>query len=184
MRYSYGVTAALLAGGATLTLLTGFPAGAQVAQNDRIQIENAVPVAGAPASFADLTEVLQPAVVNISTRQSIQVPVQQNPFEQFFNRRGGQSQNQGQTTTQEATSLGSGFLVSADGYVVTNNHVISPPDQRAQLEEVTVILSDGTEYPAEVVGTDPQSDLAVLKISRTEAFPFVRFGDSMSSASF
>ncbi|MCB2066838.1 MAG: Do family serine endopeptidase [Erythrobacter sp.] len=178
MRYSYGVTAALLAGGATLTLLTGFPAGAQVAQNDRIQIENAVPVAGAPASFADLTEVLQPAVVNISTRQSIQVPVQQNPFEQFFNRRGGQSQNQGQTTTQEATSLGSGFLVSADGYVVTNNHVISPPDQRAQLEEVTVILSDGTEYPAEVVGTDPQSDLAVLKISRTEAFPFVRFGDS------
>ncbi len=177
MRYSYGITSALLAGGAAISLITGHPAGAQVAQNDRIQIENAVPVAGAPASFADLTEVLQPAVVNISTRQSITVEQQANPFQgtpfgQFFQRR----QPQG-PQTREATSLGSGFIVSADGFVVTNNHVVSP-DARAQLEEVTVTLPDGTEYPAELVGTDPQSDLAVLKISRPEPFPFVRFGDS------
>nr|WP_305956834.1 Do family serine endopeptidase [Aurantiacibacter sp. 219JJ12-13]MDP5260132.1 Do family serine endopeptidase [Aurantiacibacter sp. 219JJ12-13] len=178
MRYSYGITTALLVGGAAISLATGYPAGAQVAQNDRIQMQNAVPVAGAPASFADLTEVLQPAVVNISTRQSITIPEAQNPFEgtpfgQFFNRRGG-----GGPQTREATSLGSGFIVSADGYVVTNNHVVSPPNQRAELEEVTVTLPDGQEYQAEVVGTDPSSDLAVLKINRTQPFPFVNFGDS------
>lgn len=177
MRYSYGITSALLAGGAALTLMTGFPAGAQVAQNELLQIENAVPRAGAPASFADLTEILQPAVVNISTKQTITVeqsnPFAGTPFGDMFGRRGG-----GGPTTQEAQSLGSGFLISADGYVVTNNHVISPPDQRAELKEVLVTLPDGKEYPAEVVGTDPESDLAVLKISRPEAFPFVRFGDS------
>ncbi len=183
VRYSYGITSALLAGGAAITLITGYPAGAQVAQNDRIEMDNVVPVAGAPASFADLTEQLQPAVVNISTRQSITVEQQANPFEgtpfgQFFQRRQqAPGAPQAQPQTQEATSLGSGFLVSADGYVVTNNHVVSP-DPRARLEEVTVTLPDGTEYPAELVGTDPDSDLAVLKITRPEPFPFVRFGDS------
>ncbi len=173
VRYSYGITAALLAGGAAVTLATGFPAGAQVAQNENLQINDAVPVGGAPASFADLTEALQPAVVNISTRQRITVannPFQGTPFADLFG-------NNGQPTTREAQSLGSGFIVSADGYVVTNNHVVSP-DQRAELEEVTVTMPDGTEYPAEVVGRDPQSDLAVLKISRREPFPFVNFGDS------
>jgi serine protease Do len=173
VRYSYGITAALLAGGVAITLATGFPAGAQVAQNENMRIRDAVPVEGAPASFADLTEILQPAVVNISTRQRITLnnnPFQGTPFADLFG-------NNGQPTTREAQSLGSGFIVSADGYVVTNNHVVSP-DQRAQLEEVTVTMPDGTEYPAEVVGRDPQSDLAVLKISRREPFPFVNFGDS------
>ena len=173
VRYSYGITAALLAGGAAITLATGFPAGAQVAQNENVRIQGAVPRAGAPESFADLTEILQPAVVNISTRQRITVannPFQGTPFADLFG-------NQGTPTTREAQSLGSGFIVSADGYVVTNNHVVSP-DQRAELEEVTVTMPDGTEYPAELVGKDPQSDLAVLKISRSEPFPFVNFGDS------
>lgn len=174
VRYSYSITAALLAGGAALSLITGVPAGAQVAQNDRAQMTNVVPRAGAPSSFADLTEQLQPAVVNISTRQRITVesnnPFQGTPFADMFrNRRGPQ--------TREAQSLGSGFIVSADGYVVTNNHVVAP-DQRAELEEVTVTLPDGTEYEAELVGTDPQSDLAVLKIQRAKPFPFVRFGAS------
>ena len=74
VRYSYGITAALLAGGAAISLITGQPAGAQVAQND----DRVVPRAGAPASFADLTAQLQPAVVNISTRQRITVNA--NPF--------------------------------------------------------------------------------------------------------
>ena len=69
MRYAYGVTSALLLGGAALSLVTGLPAGAQVAQNDAQQMQAAVPRAGAPASFADLTQQLQPAVVNIATRQ-------------------------------------------------------------------------------------------------------------------
>ena len=180
MRYSYGITAALLAGGAALSLVTGYPAGAQVAQNEDVRIQKAVPRAGAPESFADLTEILQPAVVNISTRQRITVnnnPFQGTPFADLFGNNGqGQGQG-GAPSTREAQSLGSGFLVSADGYVVTNNHVVAP-DQRAELEEVTVTMPDGTEYPAQLVGRDAQSDLAVLKIERSEPFPFVKFGDS------
>lgn len=175
VRYSYGITAALLTGGAAISLITGQPAGAQVAQNDARQMSTVVPRAGAPASFADLTAQLQPAVVNISTRQRITVsanPFAGTPFADLFGNRGG-----GQQTTREAQSLGSGFIVSADGYVVTNNHVIQP-DGSAQLESVTVTMPDGTEYPAEVVGRDQASDLAVLKISGRGNFPFVHFGDS------
>ena len=178
MRYAYTVTAALLAGGAALSL-AGYPAGAQVAQNDDSQMSRMVPRAGAPASFADLTAQLQPAVVNISTRQRVEVqsggnPFAGTPFEELFNRRnGGQQQPQ----YREGQSLGSGFIVSADGYVVTNNHVVSPTG-RGTVEEITVTMPDGTEYPAELVGTDAASDLAVLKIARSEAFPFVKFGDS------
>ncbi len=174
VRYSYGITSALLAGGAAISLITGQPAGAQVAQNDPSEVRGAVPRAGAPESFADLTEQLAPAVVNISTRQRITVnnnPLAGTPFADLF------GNQQGAPTTREAQSLGSGFIISADGYVVTNNHVIQP-DGRAELEEVTVTMPDGTEYPAEVVGKDAQSDLAVLKISRREPFPFVHFGSS------
>jgi serine protease Do len=140
-----------------------------------------VPRAGAPESFADLTAQLQPAVVNISTRQRIEIPQQQGnpfagtPFEGLFGNRGQQQPQQPQY--QEGQSLGSGFIISADGYIVTNNHVVSP-NGRGTVEEITVTMPDGTDYPAELVGTDPQSDLAVLKISRREAFPFVKFGDS------
>lgn len=177
VRYAYGLTSALLVGGATVSLLTGQPAGAQVAQNDDRAMANVAPRAGAPESFADLTAQLQPAVVNISTRQRIQVqnrnPFQGTPFADLFNRRG----QSGQPQTREAQSLGSGFFISADGYVVTNNHVVSP-NGRGTVEEITVTLPDGNEYEAELVGADAASDLAVLKVSRPEAFPFVQFGDS------
>ncbi|MBX7527822.1 Do family serine endopeptidase [Qipengyuania vesicularis] len=182
MRYAYSVTATLLAGGAALSL-AGFPAGAQVAQNDDSQMARVVPRAGAPESFADLTEQLQPAVVNISTRQRIEVqtrngnPFAGTPFEGLFNQRRGQDQEEAEPQFREGQSLGSGFLISADGYVVTNNHVVSP-NGRGSVTEITVTLPDGTEYEAELVGTDPQSDLAVLKVDRREPFPFVRFGDS------
>ena len=176
MRYAYGLTSALLIGGATISLVTGQPAGAQVAQNADPQIQTAVPRAGAPASFADLTEQLAPAVVNISTRQRVEVqstnPFAGTPFEGMFGDRGG-----GQPTTREGQSLGSGFIVSADGYVVTNNHVVTPQGN-GTVEEITVTMPDGTEYEAKLVGKDAESDLAVLKIDRREPFPFVKFGDS------
>ena len=180
MRYAYGLTSVLLAGGATLSLATGFPAGAQVAQNDDSRMSSVVPRAGAPASFATLTEQLQPAVVNISTRQRVEVqqrnPFTGTPFEELFNRRRG-GQDDGEPQFREGQSLGSGFFISADGYVVTNNHVVAPSN-RGTITEVTVTLPDGTEYEAEVVGTDAESDLAVLKVDRGEPFPFVQFGDS------
>ena len=176
MRYAYGLTSALLIGGATISLVTGQPAGAQVAQNDDSRISTTVPRAGAPASFADLTEQLAPAVVNISTRQRVEVqssnPFAGTPFEGLFGER-----QQGQPTTREGQSLGSGFIISADGYIVTNNHVVTPQG-RGTVEEITVIMPDGTEYEAELVGKDAESDLAVLKVERREAFPFVKFGDS------
>ena len=172
VRYAYSVTAALLAGGAALSFATGFPAGAQVAQNDDASINRVVPRSGAPASFADLTAQLQPAVVNISTRQRVQVannPFAGTPFEGLFG--GGESQ------TREAQSLGSGFIISADGYVVTNNHVISVQGN-GELESITVTMPEGEEYEAELIGKDPESDLAVLKIQSDRDFPFVEFGRS------
>ncbi|MDD3800293.1 MAG: trypsin-like peptidase domain-containing protein, partial [Novosphingobium sp.] len=143
MRYAYGVTSALLVGGAMVSLVTGVPAGAQVAQNDAQQMRTVAPSAGAPASFADLTEQLAPAVVNISTRQ--RVKVQGNPLAQLFGMPDGGPQ------TREAQSLGSGFIISADGYVVTNNHVITA-DGKGEVESITVTTPDGTEYPAKLIG--------------------------------
>jgi serine protease Do len=175
VRYSYAITSALLLGGAAISLATGYPAGAQVAQNDDRAIARVVPRAGAPASFADLTAQLQPAVVNISTRQKITVsnnPFAGTPFADLFGNQGSQGQ-----TTREAQSLGSGFLISPDGYVVTNNHVITA-DGQGKVEQITVSTSDGTEYEATLVGADQASDLAVLKIKGTKPFPFVHFGDS------
>jgi serine protease Do len=182
VRYVYGLTSALLVGGATISLITGSPLGAQVAQNDDAVMNRVVPVAGAPASFADLTAQLQPAVVNIATRQRVEVannPFAGTPFAELFNRRGGG--NGAQPQTREAQSLGSGFIISADGVVVTNNHVINPPDTRAKLESITITLADGTEYEADVIGADAASDLAVLKIRANRTFPFVTFGDSSAT---
>ncbi|MDP5102352.1 MAG: Do family serine endopeptidase [Erythrobacter sp.] len=183
VRYVYGLSSALLVGGAAISLITGTPLGAQVAQNDGAVMDRVVPVVGAPASFADLTAQLQPAVVNIATRQRIEVannPFAGTPFAELFNRRQGGGSG-AQPQTREAQSLGSGFIISADGYVVTNNHVISPPDTRAKLESITVTLTDGTEYEAELVGADAASDLAVLKIKANRPLPFVTFGDSSAA---
>ena len=179
VRYAYGLTGALLLGGAAASLTTGYAAGAQVAQNDSTEMSRVVPRAGAPESFATLTQQLAPAVVNIATRQRIEVATQNpfagTPFEGLFNQRG--RPGQGQPQTQEAQSLGSGFIISADGYVVTNNHVISPTG-RGTVQEITVTMPDGTEYPARLVGADAASDLAVLKISEAKPLPFVHFGNS------
>ncbi|MCC6826909.1 MAG: Do family serine endopeptidase [Novosphingobium sp.] len=181
MRYAYGVTTALLLGGAALSLATGYPAGAQVAQNEASQLSNVVPRAGAPASFADLTQQLAPAVVNISTRQRVRVananPFAGTPFADLF---GGGGTDDGNPKTREAQSLGSGFIISADGYVVTNNHVIVA-DGQGEVESITVTMPDGNEYPAKLIGRDAASDLAVLKISAAKPFPFVKFGDSRSA---
>src|SRR5687768_17294619 len=86
VRYAYGVAAALLLGGTAFSVATG-QAGAQVAQNAPTAV---VPRAGAPLSFADLAARLQPAVVNISTKQRVAVRRQTDPFEEFFRRFGGE----------------------------------------------------------------------------------------------
>ena len=182
MRYVYGVTAAILIGGAATTLTLN-PVGAQTAQNDPAAMAAQAPRPGAPMSFANLVERLQPAVVNISTDQSVQMRQQQAPpgFEEFFRRfgvdPGGDSGDDG-TVTRRGSSLGSGFIISPDGYIVTNNHVVAPARPDAVVEQITVTLNDRTEYEAEVVGRDQIADVAVLKINPRQPLPFVRFGDS------
>ena len=125
-----------------------------------------------PESFADLAEKLMPSVVNISTTQTVKsatnpFPFQfppGSPFEDMF--------KEFQTPTErKASSLGSGFIISEDGTVVTNNHVI------ANAEDIIVRIKD-KEYKASVVGADPYADIAVLKIDTNEEFTPVKFGDS------
>ena len=130
-----------------------------------------------PDSFADLAERLLPSVVNISTATLVegggdfdlpQFP-EGSPFEEFFkefNERPG---------AQRAQSLGSGFITDASGIVITNNHVIENAD------EITVILSDETELKAEIIGRDPKTDIAVLRIEPGDKeLSAVSFGDSDS----
>ena len=183
MRYAYGVAMALLLGGTAFSVATG-QAGAQVAQNAPSAI---VPKVGAPSSFADLAARLAPAVVNISTKQRVPVQRQVDPFEEFFRRFGGQvpqgqgpGQGQGQDQTpqtRETGSLGSGFIISPDGYVVTNNHLIQGVSGTGTVDSVTITLADRREFPARIVGRDDTSDLALLKIEGSN-LPFVNFGDS------
>ena len=178
MRYAYAVTSAMLLAGSAIALVNGNPVGAQVAQNEMAGATRATPPGGAPMSFADLAERLAPAVVNISTRQKVRV--QENPFSGMFGQFFGEQPGAGGGTprTREAQSLGSGFIVSSDGYVVTNNHVVAPGNPQATVESITVIMPDRTEYEATLVGRDVASDLAVLKIKAAKPLPFVKFGNS------
>ena len=182
VRYAYGVAGALLLGGTAFSIATG-PVGAQVAQNS----PNAMaPRPGAPMSFADLAARLAPAVVNISTKQRVAVKNQADPFEEFFRRFGGQpgtttpdqGQSQGgQPATREAGSLGSGFIISPDGYIVTNNHLIQSESGTGTVDSITVKMTDRKEYTARIIGRDQASDLALLKIDGAN-LPYVNWGDS------
>jgi serine protease Do len=184
VRYAYAITSALLLGGTAATFALQSPSTAQTAQNEPGALEAATaPRPGAPLSFADLAQRLQPAVVNISTTQRVQVsqggnPFAGTPFADMFGQNG--ESGGGRPVTREASSLGSGFIISADGYIVTNNHVISGgqgPRNNSVVSSIKVIMPDRTEYDAKLVGRDPTSDLAVLKIEGKN-LPFVRFGDS------
>ncbi len=185
MRYAYALTSALLLGGAAVTVATQQPATAQTAQNEPGAIQAVAPKAGAPMSFADMIAKLQPAVVNVSTAQRITQTAQANPFagtpfgDLFGQQFGGGGD--GQPVTREAQSLGSGFLISPDGYIVTNNHVIAAGAKGATVESITVTLADRREYKARLIGRDQASDLALLKIDAPGTLPFVKFGDSTRS---
>ena len=149
---------------------------------------------GAPGSFADLTARLQPAVVNISTTQRVEVgrfprfgggnggggATGPNSLEELFRRFQEQQGEDGRPVTREATSLGSGFVISADGYIVTNNHVISGRDGQNAVDTITVTLSDRREYKARVIGRDSLSDLALLKVDG-QNLPYVQFGNSQGT---
>ena len=126
----------------------------------------------APESFADLAEKLIPSVVNISTTQTIRTTSNQfpfqfppgSPFEEMF-------KDFQRPTERKASSLGSGFIISKEGIIITNNHVI-------QDAEDILVKVNSKEYKAKVIGSDRYSDIAVLKIESTDTFVPVNFGDS------
>ena len=138
---------------------------------------------GAPDSFADLAERLLPSVVNISTTQvqkkdekgGPQVPrfPEGSPFQDFFKEFFDRQQRE--APQRRATSLGSGFIISESGYVVTNNHVI------AEADEITVTLHDDSKLKAKLIGRDPKTDLALLKVEPGSPLPAVPFGDSAAT---
>ncbi len=156
-----------------------------VAQNATPPVAPITPPGGAPRSFADLTARLAPAVVNVSTTQKVEVGKLRglppgSPLEDLFRRFQEQQGDSGEPVTREATSLGSGFIISADGYIVTNNHVISAAEGKgAPVDTITVTLADRREYKAKLIGRDQLTDMALLKIEAA-GLPFVQFGNSQS----
>lgn len=119
-------------------------------------------------AIVDIAERMNPTVVTITTRQTVRER-QRSPFSYFFN-----DPRYDQEREFERNGLGSGVIVSNDGYILTNNHVI------AQADEISIRLYSGEELEATVVGTDPASDIAVLKIDGSEELPAAPLGDSES----
>ena len=142
---------------------------------------NFVMAAPMPPTFAPLVSKLTPAVVNINTEKhtrsrngrGFDAPGRRgrhDPFDEFFGRFFDRYQSRSQQ--RPVKSLGSGFIISADGYILTNNHVVQDAD------EIKITLSDKKIYDASVVGRDEKTDLAVLKIDVDHKLPYVALGDS------
>ena len=134
---------------------------------------------GMPGSFSTLVEKLSPSVVNITTSSTVPNRQELNPqlppgspFEDLFRDFMDREQNGSPRRQRRGTALGSGFIISADGYVVTNNHVIENADQ------IEIEFFDGRLMEATVVGTDPKTDIALLKVKAKDKLKFVKFGDS------
>ena len=131
---------------------------------------------GVPESFADLADQVSPAVVNITTTTTVAAPTnggpivpEGSPFEDFFREFGNPNAPRG---PRRSNALGSGFVISEDGYIVTNNHVIEGAD------EITIEFFSGNTLDAELVGTDPKTDIALLKVESETPLSFVNFGNS------
>ncbi len=182
----YTVYALMIAGLLGATALTGTlsHAGTGATANSAVSLNNA-PAAG----FADLVETVMPSVVSVQSkftpvasqddeeedfsdpRQQFQFGFPQgSPFERFFRNQPGRDGGAiPQPHRRNGTAQGSGFIISEDGYAVTNNHVIKGAS------EVSVKFTDGREFDAKVIGTDPKTDLALLKIDSKDKFTPVKF---------
>ena len=176
---SVAAVAIVASGALGATLVQGqHPAFAQTAP---ITVESAT----APASFADVVDKVKPAVVSVKVRMEQastgygdedarssrldNVPPQ---LREFFRRFGENGAPQGPRRGSRGTAQGSGFFISADGYAVTNNHVVD------SAKTVELTLDDGRSVNAKVLGTDPKSDLALLKVAEGGPFPYVKLAAS------
>ncbi len=174
MRFDHRPAAAVHRGVLALVLLTAILFG--------LSTTATAPAAAftTPGNFSELSKKVSPAVVNIRTEKTLQGQGggfrhfrgpfgDQDPFREFFEKFFGE-RGPGRDFTQR--SLGSGFIIDGSGHIVTNNHVIEDADQ------IEVKLTDGREYSAEIVGRDPNTDLALIKIDADGALPLARLGDS------
>ena len=177
----------------------GFGVGATLALSPLVWAQNPPASSEAPAaagllpqqSFAPLVKRVLPAVVNISVTEksganvaSDQLPesFRGTPFEdflrRFFDEHGGQIdphrffEGPGEEGGVQRIALGSGFIIDPSGVIVTNNHVVG------EAGKVQIILQDNSKYPAKIIGRDPHTDIAVLKIAADKPLPYVAFGDS------
>jgi len=160
---------------ATVTVLPSTPATAQ----QQLQSTPIDPSHG----FADLVDRVMPAVISVQVKYANvandnqgedQAPVlpgipEDSPFRDFFKQFPQFRQGQPDQPPRGGMAMGSGFIISSDGYAVTNNHVVKDADQ------VSITLKDGTEYHADVIGTDPKTDLALIKIKADKKFDYVTF---------
>ena len=164
-----GALGGVLAGAFALSPMATPPADAQP-----IVIQQP---AGAPMSFADLIEQVSPAVVSVQVVTEVDAQEQYGElfdrfrgipgFEDFLERHGDPDEEE--NSPREGRSLGSGFFISAEGHIVTNNHVVE------DATEVTVTMNNGDELEAELIGTDPETDLAVLKVKQSGPYKYVSF---------
>jgi serine protease Do len=166
-------TALILTGGALVAL---FAAGYGEAQDAQNQVRAPAATFAAPPTFADVVEQVSPAVVNISvTKQVAAYPTSSAfPFDDllpFFGLEPG-AQSRMMPTPRPVQGEGSGFIIDSDGYIATNNHVVDGAS------EVTVTLTTGQTFKANVIGTDPDTDLALIKVEEDANLPSLRFGDS------
>ncbi len=166
---------------------------ATITEASQISVPSVAP--NAPASFADLVEAVKPAVVSITVEGSQPIPGGSmgggqdyyfnfpdlppgNPLRKFFDQFGqdgqqGQNGRNGQgPATRKFEAAGSGFLISSDGYVVTNNHVVN------DATKITVVMDNGDRHDATLIGTDPRTDLALIKLDGVNDMPFVTLSDA------
>jgi serine protease Do len=154
-------------------------AGAQSAAPARPPVVTApgpVTAGGTLTDFSRIAERTIPAVVNISAQQVVRRQVPRDPFFTFF----GDPDDVFGSRRGVENSLGSGVIVSPDGYILTNNHVVTgESDRRVTIEQldVTIALADKREMPAQLIGTDPATDLALLKVAAKD-LPSIQWGDS------
>ncbi len=142
-----------------------------------LMLAQAVSAWARPDSFADLAEKISPSVVNITTTTVVAAGAGQNPivpegspFEDFFKE--FQNRNGEGNRPRKTSALGSGFVISEDGFIVTNNHVIENAD------EIVIEFFSGEELPAKLIGRDANTDIALLKVDAGKPLPFVNFGNS------
>lgn len=174
----FGISrSALVAGLVSAGAMGAFIAGPSVLQADARPVVIEAP-AGAPISFAELVEQVSPAVVSVnvvSEQEVSDLSDWEQFFERFRNGPGGpqfEDDDEEDAPTREARSLGSGFFISGEGHIVTNNHVVQGAT------EIQVVLEDGRELDATLIGRDSQTDLAVIKVEDTGPYTYVEFGSS------